>query len=152
MLTLGSYLNEFLYVVIRSEHPAGSGDLVYCSGVNITRFSAITRGLHGLSSNPAIRGLQMVKHGVSSLALSQGATPRNLRGKDCTGLAPTADTWYSEILRIENAPSSLPGQIVPYAVLGIVEKILTGCCLKVEQPVRLPEPAELQEFLSSLRR
>jgi len=37
------------------------------------------QGLHGLSSNHAIRGLQRVEHGVSSLALSKGAPPRAVR-------------------------------------------------------------------------
>lgn len=145
-----AYINDFLYVVLRPDDTSGGDVLIFCSGVNITRFRALTRGLHGLSSNPAIRGLQRVKHAVTGLALSEGATPRAVRGKECSGTAPTDDTWYTEILRIESAPPSLPPMIVPFAVSALVEKILTGCCLNIPVPSPLPDPAELQSFLESL--
>ena len=145
-----AYINDFLYVVVRPDNAAGQHSLIYCAGVNITRFREITRGLHGLSSNPAIRGLQRVKHGVSSLALSQGGTPKDVRGKDCAGIAPTRDTWYSELLRIEGAPDSLPEEIVSFAVMDLVEKILIGCCLNIAPPDHLLGPDDLQKFLESL--
>ena len=85
-----------------------------------------TRGLHGLSSNPAIRGLQRVTHGVSSLALSKGATPKSVRGKDCAGIASTRDTWFTELLHIENAAGLHPDEIIMFAVTSLVGKIVTG--------------------------
>ncbi len=110
----------------------------------------ITRGLHGLSSNPIIRGLQRVKHGVSSLAISKGAVPRAIRGNGCAGIKPATDTWYSELLRIEKASGSLVDEIIPFAVLSLVEKIITGCCLHDVLPDHLPGPEERQQFLESL--
>ncbi len=144
------YSNDFLYIVMLPDRKAEKNALIFCAGVNITRFTLITRGLHGLSSNPAIRGLQRVKHGVSSLALSKGATPRAIRGNDCSGIKPAAGTWYAEILRIENAPASLPDEIISFAVISLVEKIITGCCLPVSPPDRLLSPEDLQVFLESL--
>jgi len=144
------YINDYLYIVILPGRESGKNTLTFCAGVNITRFTPITRGLHGLSSNPVIRGLQRVKHGVSSLALSKGATPRAVRGNDCAGVKPSTDTWYSELLRIENAQGSLPDEIISFSVISLVEKIITGCCLHVSPPDRLLSPETLQGFLESL--
>jgi hypothetical protein len=145
-----AYLNDFLYVVIRPDTTGDTDALIYCSGVNITRFTLITKGLHGLSSNPAIRGLQRVTHGVSSLALSKGATPKAVRGRHCAGITPTDDTWYTEQLRIEDTSGLLPGEIITFAVMSLMEKIVTGCCLNVRPPDDLPKPEKLQLFLESL--
>ena len=43
-----------------------------------------------------------------ALELSKCATPKRLRGNDCAGIAPTKDSWYSELLLIENAPETFP--------------------------------------------
>ncbi|MFA5353428.1 MAG: hypothetical protein WC291_04300 [Thermodesulfovibrionales bacterium] len=33
-----SYVNDFLYFVLKPDETRGPGSLIYCSGVNITRF------------------------------------------------------------------------------------------------------------------
>ena len=68
-------INDFLYMAILPDRELKKDALIFCAGVNITRFTPVTRGLHGLSSNHAIRGLQRVEHGVSSLALSKERPP-----------------------------------------------------------------------------
>lgn len=146
------YMNDFLYFVIRPDESRGKGALIYCSGVNIVRFSPITKGRHGIGSNPSLRGLQLVNLGVRALALTRGATPKALRGNDCAGIAPTKDTWYTELLLIENASESFPGEIINYCVINLLKKIFKACMLEVHLPEKLPAPGELQDFLEPLCR
>lgn len=141
------YINDFLYFVVRPDEGRGTGALLCCSGVNIERFAPITKGRHGLSSSPAIRGLQIVRLGLSALALSHGATPKTFRGKECAGLAPTTETWYVDVLLIENAPESFPAQIIEYGVLKLLESIFKACGLELSLPDKLPEQAELQVLI-----
>lgn len=144
------YINEFLYFVIRPDTNKGKGTLIYCSGINLFRFLPITGGRHGLCSNPALRGLQLLNHGVRALVLTKGATPKAVRGNDCAGIAPTKETWYTEILLIENAPESLPDEIISYCVMNLVKKISNACLLEVKLPDKLLKPDELQEFIETM--
>ena len=144
------YINDYLYFVVRPAPDRGIIAWVYCSGVNVSRFFALTRGRHGLSSNPAIRGLQLLKHNVSRLAISQGARPRLMRGKDCSGIAPTQETWYSEILLIEDVPASLPADIIDLCSIDLLEKIILSCCPEMKHPGSPLAPVELQNFIATL--
>ena len=132
---------------MRPDESRGKALLLCCSGVNIERFAPITRGRHGLSSSPAIRGLQIVRLGLSALALEKGATPKTFRGKECAGLAPTTETWYVDVLLIENAPELFPDEIIKYGILKLLESIFRACRLEIILPDKLPEPAALQEFI-----
>lgn len=92
----------------------------------------------------------MVNHGVRGLALSKGATPRAFRGKDCAGTAPTRDTWYTEILLIENAPASFPGELIEYCVVSLVKKVFKAAMLGFDPPEELLEEDELKTFLETI--
>ncbi len=144
------YINDYLYFVVRPAPDRGINAWVYCSGVNVSRFFALTQGRHGLSSNPAIRGLQLLKHNVSRLAISRGAPPRLMRGKDCSGIAPTQETWYSEILLIEDMPDSLAPDIIKLCSIDLLEKIILSCWPAMKHPGSPLAPAELQDFIVSL--
>jgi hypothetical protein len=143
------YINDYFYFVVRPHQEGGGKTLLYCSGVNVSRFSPITKGRHGIGSNPSLRGLQLVNHGVRALALSRGATPKALRGKDCAGLAPTEDTWYTELLLIEDAAESFPDEMIAYCVTNLLRKIFHACMLDVPLPGNLPEPDEMKVFLDA---
>lgn len=136
--------------MVKPDEGRGADTLIYCSGVNLDRFAPLTRGRHGLSSNPVIRGLQIVKQGVSALALSKGGVPRIIRGKDCAGLAPTADTWYSELLLIENTAALSPAEIIDYGVRNIFAKIFISSTTELQLPDALPAPDELQQHIDAL--
>ncbi len=144
------YINDFLYFVIKPEKNSDEGLFIYCSGVNLIRFSPITRGRHGLFSNPTFRMLQLIKHSVSAIALSQGASPKTIQRNDCAGIAPTQETWYTEMLLIENAPDSLPEEIIKYCVIHYLRKLIKSCLLHVDPPDTLLTPDELQAFLERL--
>lgn len=147
----GEYINDFLYFVVREAADRGLDAVVYCSGMNITRFTPITKGQHGLSSNPVIRGLQRINHGVRELALSRGGALKSIRGRDCAGIAPTPETWYTEMLLIEKSHEILPGEIISYSVASFIEKIKGISMVQdFQMPHELPDPGELQVFLESL--
>ncbi|NTU43480.1 MAG: hypothetical protein HGA78_10635 [Nitrospirales bacterium] len=146
-----SYINDFLYFVLRPDESREPGALVYCSGINTTRFLPLTRGRHGLGSNPAFRGLQLVRHGIRDLALARGAKTRTIRGTDCAGIAPTMETWYTEIMLIENAPDSFAEEAIRYGVVELIKKIVKACMLQeVSLPEILLDPDELQAFIENL--
>ncbi len=144
------YINDFLYFVVRPDHRDGKDVLIVCSGVNLDRFSPITKGRYGIGGNPVKSGLQVVNYDICSLATSKGATPRVILGNDSAGLAPTKDLWYSEILQIENGPVSMADEIVLFGVKTLVQKIVSCSRLDYEAPDRVPAPAELQAFFDKL--
>ena len=143
------YINDFLYFVIRPEMRSGKDILIYCSGVNISRFAPITRGRHGIGSSPVMRGLQLVNLGVRELALSRGAAPKALRGSECEGIVPTKDTWYTERLLIENAPETFPDEMVHYCVVNLLKKIFKASMREVQMPETFLDTDELQLFIEA---
>jgi hypothetical protein len=149
-VTKNEYINDFLYFVVRPDNRAGKDVLICCSGVNLDRFSPITKGRYGIGGNPVKGGLQVVNYDICSLATSKGATPRVILGNDSAGIAPTKDLWYSEIIQIENAPVPLADEIVRFGVETLVQKVVSCSRLDYEAPDKLPEPGELQVFLDKL--
>ncbi|HXX53282.1 MAG TPA: hypothetical protein VEI28_01785 [Thermodesulfovibrionales bacterium] len=141
------YINNFLYFVIRPDTRREKPVLIYCSGVNISRFTPLTRGQHGIGSSPVMRGLQLVNLGVRHLALSRGATPKAIRGNECEGIVPTKETWYTERLLIENASESFPDEILHYCVIGLLKKIFKASMREVHLPETLPGAEELEVFI-----
>ena len=146
------YANDFLYFLLRPERSRVENAMMYCSGVNVSRFGPITRGRHGIGANPSVRGLQLVNLGVRDLVLAKGATPKAIRGDVCVGIAPTTDTWYTEALLIENALGSFLDGLIDYAVINLPLKIFNASMLYPPLPDKLLKPDELQGFLDGLCR
>ncbi len=143
------YINDFLFFVIKPGQGMGDGTYIYCSGADLFRFLPITKGRHGLDSNPAMRGLQLVNIGVREMALSRQATIKPVR-EDCAGIAHTSGGWYSERLLIENAPALFPEEVISYGVINLVKKVIKASTLPDVAPDTLLQPEELQAFLESL--
>ena len=143
------YINEFLFFVLKPDQSKTDGAYIYCSGADLFRFLPITKGRHGLNSNPAMRGLQLVNIGVREMALKEGVLIKPVPG-NCSGIPPTSGGWFSERLQIENAPESFPYEIIKYGVVNLVEIIIKACTLTDIAPEILLEPHELQEFLQGL--
>ena len=144
------YANDFLYFLLRPDADRAVDSVIYCSGVNVSRFGPITKGRHGIGANPSVRGLQLVNLGVRDLVLARGSTPKAIRGNICKGIAPTTDTWYTEALLIEKAPGQSLDGIIEYAVLNLVSKIFNASMLYPPLPDKLLGPNELQGFLDDL--
>ncbi len=140
-----------MYFVIRPDKSRGKDALIYCSGVDLFRFLPITKGRHRPMSNPAMRGLRLINRDLRALALSNGATPKSIQGNDCAGIVPPKDGWYRDMLLIENAPDSLPDEIINYCVVNLLKKIFRAICLvEVALPDKLLEPDELQVLIENL--
>lgn len=143
------YINDFLFFVVRPGKRDGKEVLIYCSGVNISRFFPIAKGRHGIASSPVMRGLQLVNLDVRKLALSKGAAPVTIRGNECADITPTMDTWYTELLAIENAPESFADEIISYCVFSLLEKIFKASARPLKLPGEFPTPYYLQVFLEA---
>lgn len=143
------YINEFMYFVIQPDESRGKGAYIYCSGADMFRFLPITRGRHGLASNSTLRGLQLVNLAIRDMALAKGVTITPLKG-ECSQFAPTKGGWYSERLLIEHAPESFLEEIINYAVVHFLKKIVKACALPDAVPDKLLPPDELQAFIESL--
>lgn len=142
------YVNDFLYFIIKPVKT--SSGFIYCSGVNVTKFSPLTKGRHGQGSNPAVRGLQLVRAGIMDMALLKGGKAKKYIDKDCAGLAPTEDTWYTEGLIIENVPQVFSEEAIRYSVTNLLKKIANALRLEDRMPDELLDPAELQGFIEKL--
>lgn len=145
-----AYVNDFLYFVIKTDEESDSGDLICYSGVNVDRFTPITKGRHNPMSNPAIRGLQLIQYDIMALALKSGTNAKPIQGYRDKELPPTREIWSADCLRIENAPSSLPDIIIKHCVVELLKKIDKACTLEAALPDTLLSPAELQVFLESM--
>jgi len=146
------YKNDFLHFIVSPYKGEASNTLLYCSAVDLYRFLPITKGRHRPMSNPVSRGLQLVKLGVSALALKNGATPKAVKANECMGILPVRDGLYKERLLIENAPDSLPQAIINFSIPDLFRKISNSSLLDCNPPVPLPEPDKLQEFIEDLCR
>ena len=145
-----AYMNDFLYFVIKPYENSANGDLICCSGVNIDRFTPITKGRHNPMSNPAIRGLQLIQYDIMALALENGATAKTIRGYKGKGLPPTKELWSTECLLIKKAPPSLPDRILNYSVVELLKKIDLASMRGTTLPDKLLSPDELQVFIESM--
>lgn len=142
------YETDFFYFMV---HPGGDrGSFIYCSGANLYRFLPITRGRHGLASNPTLRGLQLVNLDIRVLARSKGITMKALRGNECASPVPLSEGWYREVYLLGNATDSFPAEVIDYGAINLMKKIVHACLLEDKVPDKLSAPAEMQAFVELL--
>jgi hypothetical protein len=139
---------KYLFVIRPDESSAG--DLICCSGVNVDRFTPITKGRHNPMSNPAIRGLQLIQYDIMALAIEHGTNAKPLHGYKCSELPPTGEIWSTECLLIKNAPPSLPDRILNHSVVELLKKIDKASMTGASLPDKLLSPDELQVFIESM--
>lgn len=146
------YKNNFLCFIISPYKGGENNTLLYCSAVDLYRFLPITKGRHRPMSNPVMRGLQLVNLGVRALALKEGATLKAARADECSGILPVREGLYKECLLIENAPESLPQEIINFCIPDLFRKISNASLLDCNLREALPKPDKLQEFIENLCR
>ena len=144
------YINDFLYFVIKHDENSANGDLICCSGVNVDRFTPITKGRHNPMSNPAVRGLQLIQYDIMAIALENGTIAKPIQGYKSKGLPPTQEIWSTACLLIKNAPPSLPDKILEHSVVGLLKKIDRASTREATLPDKLLSPDELQVFIESM--
>ncbi len=142
------YVNDFLYFVIK---PIDGEKHIYCSGVNLTRFSPITKGKHRLGQNPASKGLQSLNNEVRSMIISFNATPETIKNLFCQHIKPLKDElWYTESFIIHRYTESLGEAIIKFAPYELINKILKATLLNETPPKITLSPNELEEYLYEL--
>jgi hypothetical protein len=144
------YKNDFLYIVIRQVPDEGPRAYAYCCGINIARFDPLCWGKAGICSNPAFKGLQLLRADVSAFCLKIGVQPKNAGHISCTPMTPRGDGWYREdVLLIGNATPKAVQKILEFSVMDLVKTVMTVCAPDAKLPAKLPIPPVMQKWLES---
>lgn len=145
------YKNDYLYIVIRQAPEQGPQAYLYCSGINISRFDPICWGKAGICSNPAFKGLQLLRADVSNHALKLGVKTKNADHMNCGPITPrNAEGWYRENMLIDKASPKTIQELLEFSVMDLVKTVLTVCAPDAKLPPRLPNPPAMQKWLESL--
>ncbi|MDA8099014.1 MAG: hypothetical protein M0042_05255 [Nitrospiraceae bacterium] len=143
------YKNDFLYILIREE-PSPGAYLYFC-GINLSRFCRLAWRKGGICSNPAVRGIQLLRAHVSAFAAEQGMIATKVDGVDLPPLAPHGHGWYNQDpLRLEQASAGGIREIIEFSVMDLARTVLAVCVPDVRLPKAFPDAAAMQQFLESL--
>jgi hypothetical protein len=145
------YKNDFLYIVIRQVPEYGPEAYAYCCGINISRFDPICWGKAGICSNPAFKGLQLLRANVSAFAQKKRARTQNAVHIPCAPMTPRGDGWYREsTLLIQDASPKVMQEILEFSVMDLVKTVLAVCAPEAKVPAKMPNPPEMQKYLESM--
>jgi len=148
--TAGSleYTNDFFSIVIRGSGRPGS--YIFCSGISLPRFDPLCWGKTGICSNPAFKGLQLLRADVSYFALQRGIVTKNA-GVPGDAQEGHGHGWYQENdLLIEDASPEAVREILEFSARDLVQTVLTACHPDVAVPAGHLDPGAMQRFLESL--
>jgi hypothetical protein len=145
------YKNAFLYVVIREEPRLGPGSYLYCCGINLSRFCRLSWRKAGICSNPAVRGIQLLRTHVSAFAAEQGMIATKTKDIDAAPITPHGEGWYHERpLRIKQAAPEKILKLLEFSVMDLVRTVLVVCVPDARIPAAFPNSAAMQKYLESL--
>lgn len=145
------YKNDFFSIAIREAPGHGPGSYLFCSGISIPKFDPLCWGKAGICSNPAFKGLQLLRADVSAFAMKRGIVTKNAELPHCDSMGAHGDGWYEEnALLIENASSETVREILEFSVTDLVRTVLTACSPDINVPAGFPAPEAMQRFLESL--
>lgn len=145
------YKNAFLYVVIREETGGRPGSYIFTSGINTRWFCRLAWKKAGICSNPAVRGIQLLRTHVSRFAAEHGMIADKAEGVDLFATAPRGDGWWNESpLRIEKTSPEGIRELLEFSVMDLVRTVLVVCVPGAHIPVAFLDEAAMQKFLESL--
>lgn len=145
------YKNDYFYIVIRQIPEYGDRGYAYCCGINVSRFDPLCWQKAGICSNPAFKGLQLLRADVSAYSHKLRLTIKNAEHIPCAPMTPRGDGWYRErTLLIDEASPAKIQQILDFSVQDLLKTVLSVCAPDVKLPVKLPNPPGLQKYLDSL--
>jgi len=144
------YKNDYLYIIIRQSPEHGPKACILCCGIDIMRFDALCRGKSGICSNPAFKGLQLLRADISAIAIKKGAQSRPLNFGQCMPISPRGEGWYRESMLLDNVTPKIAQEILEYGIRDLLTKVLTVCAPSAKVPKKLPNPSELQTYIQSL--
>jgi len=144
------YKNAFLYVVIREEGP-GPDSYIYCCGINLSRFCRLSWRKGGICSNPAVRGIQLLRTHVSAFAAKQGMIVTKAKDIDAAPITPHGEGWYHENpLRLEKTTPEKIRELLEFSVMDLVRTVLVVCVPDAQIPTAFPDAVAMQKYLESL--
>ncbi len=150
MSDLFSYANKFMYFILSSD-PGGTGSWLYCSGVSMSQFLPMTRGRHGLASNPAMRGLQIVDMNLCRDLNDCGAKISTVKGNPCDPLVPRIGDWYRQLLLIGDADGQMLKELVSRKPIELVRSVFKACMIvDIVLPEAAPQADDFEAFLSDV--
>ncbi len=145
------YKNAFLYVVIREEPRLGQDSYLYCCGINLSRFCRLSWRKGGICSNPAVRGIQLLRTHVSAFAAKQGMIASKAKGIDAGLITPHGEGWYHEHpLKLEKATPNKISGLLEFSVMDLVKTVLVVCVPDEVVPASFPDAVAMQKYLESL--
>jgi len=145
------YKNAFLYIVIRQEPEQGPDNYIYCCGINLSRFCRLSWRKGGICSNPAVRGIQLLRTHVSAFASEQGMSVAKAKNSDGTSITPHGEGWYHERpLRFKQAGPEKIRKLLEFSVMDLLRTVLVVCVPHVRMPAAFTNSAEMQKYLESL--
>jgi hypothetical protein len=145
------YKNAFLYIVVREEPGLGPDSYIYCCGINLSRFCRLSWRKGGICSNPAVRGIQLLRAHVSAFAAKQGMIVKKEKGIDTSLITPHGHGWYhQDPLRLEQATPERIRKLLEFSVMDLVRTVLVVCVPYARIPTAFPNSVEMQKYLESL--
>ncbi len=145
------YKNAFLSVVIKEEPGARPGSYIFYSGINTRWFCRLAWKKAGICSNPAVRGIQLLRTHVSAFSAKHGMVAEKAEGIDIFAAAPGGDGWWNEDpLRIEKATPERIRELLEFSVMDLVRTVLVVCVPDAQVPAAFLDEAAMQKFLESL--
>jgi len=144
------YSNKFMYFIFRRDE-SNTATWLYCSGVSMPQFLPITRGRHGLASNPAMRGLQIIDLYLRKELHNRGAHTASVKGNPCGPHVPQGGDWYRQLLFINDADEQVVKELVGQCPLKLVGSIFQACMVTdFVLPAVVPSPEEFESLLAAV--
>jgi hypothetical protein len=145
------YKNAFLYVVIREEPGLGPDSYLYCCGINLSQFCRLSWKKGGICSNPAVRGIQLLRTHVSAFAAKQGMIAAKTEDIDSAPITPHGEGWYHENpLRLEKTTPGKIRKLLEFSVMDLVRTVLVVCVPDARIPTAFPDAVAMQKYLESI--
>jgi hypothetical protein len=145
-----TYGNRFMYFIFNRDESSPSSWL-YCSGVSLSLFLPITRGRHGLASNPAMRGLQLVDLNLRKELNDRGSHTASVKGNPCDPHVPKDGEWYRQLMLISDADEQVVKELVGMRPLKLVSSIFQACLVSdAVLPAVTPPADEFERFLAAV--
>jgi hypothetical protein len=145
------YANAFLYVMIREEPGLGPDSYLYCCGINLSQFCRLAWRKGGICSNPAVRGIQLLRTHVSAFAIKQGMIVKKAEGAYSAPVTPDGHGWWHEDpLQIEQATPGKIRELLEFSVMDLVKTVLVVCVPDAQIPTSFPDAHAMQKYLESL--
>jgi len=146
------YKNDYFYIIIRQAPEHGPQSYILCCGIDIMKFDPLCRGLSGICSNPAFKGLQLLRADISAIALKKGARSGKMEYGECMLIAPKGEGWYRESMLLDGVTPKSAKEILAFGVADLLKKVLIVCAPGAKLPKKLPNPPQLQAWIKTLEK